>query len=112
MPFDHTSILATLGKRFGLSHLTNRDKNAPDVGSVLTLDTPRKDDPLSGVSAPASNDAVNVENYPSQMQRTHAAALAELAGKEAGEATPTPPAFVTSEDADAYIRDRYEERWC
>ena len=32
--------------------LTRRDAAAEDVGAVLTLDVPRTDDPLTGVSAP------------------------------------------------------------
>ncbi|MGT2462085.1 alkaline phosphatase family protein [Sinomonas atrocyanea] len=51
-PLDHTSILATVEHRFGLPPLTRRDAAAPDVGAVLTLATPRSDDPLAGVSAP------------------------------------------------------------
>lgn len=40
-PFDHTSIIATLRKRFGLGDpLTNRDKIAPDLEGVLQLDGP------------------------------------------------------------------------
>lgn len=41
LPFDHTSILSTLRKRFALGvPLTNRDAVAPDLESVLTLDNP------------------------------------------------------------------------
>lgn len=53
-PFDHTSILATLEQRYGLAALTARDAAAPTFGSVLTLDTPRSDDPLRGVQVPVS----------------------------------------------------------
>ena len=41
--FDHTSILATLEKRFGIPPLTDRDKNAPELGPILSLDNPRDD---------------------------------------------------------------------
>ena len=51
-PLDHTSILATVEHRFSLPPLTRRDAAAPDVGAALTLDIPRTDDPLAGVSAP------------------------------------------------------------
>lgn len=41
VPLDHTSIIATLRKRFNLGdQLTNRDAVAPDVESVLQLDNP------------------------------------------------------------------------
>jgi phospholipase C len=51
-PLDHTSILATVERRFSLPPLTRRDAAAPDVGAVLTLENPRTDDPLAAVSAP------------------------------------------------------------
>jgi phospholipase C len=51
-PLDHTSILATVEHRWSLPPLTRRDANAPDVGSALTLSSPRADDPLAGVRAP------------------------------------------------------------
>jgi phospholipase C len=40
-PFDHTSIIATVRQRFSLGpELSKRDAAAPDLGTVLTLDTP------------------------------------------------------------------------
>ncbi|HEX9164395.1 MAG TPA: alkaline phosphatase family protein [Gemmatimonadales bacterium] len=39
VPFDHTSIIATLSRRFGLAPLTDRDRAAPDLGGVHTLGT-------------------------------------------------------------------------
>lgn len=40
-PFDHTSIIKTLRKRYGVAQpLTGRDTNAPDLELVLTLDAP------------------------------------------------------------------------
>jgi hypothetical protein len=38
---DHTAVLATIEKRFGLAPLTARDRAAADVGSLLTRATPR-----------------------------------------------------------------------
>ena len=57
-PFDHTSIIATLRSRFGLAALNKRDAAAPDVGSVLSLPTPRTDDPLAGIEPPTAADPV------------------------------------------------------
>jgi phospholipase C len=57
-PFDHTSIIATLRARFGIAALGNRDAVAPSVGSVLTLATPRTDDPLADVKPPTAPDPV------------------------------------------------------
>ena len=54
-PIDHTSVLKTIEKRWGLPALTARDAAAPDLGGVLTLATPRADDPMAGVTAPTSS---------------------------------------------------------
>jgi phospholipase C len=54
-PIDHTSVLKTIEKRWGLPALTARDAAAPDLGGVLTLTTPRTDDPMAGVTAPTSS---------------------------------------------------------
>jgi phospholipase C len=41
VPYDHTSIIATLRKRFGLGGpLTRRDEVAPDLESALSLQSP------------------------------------------------------------------------
>jgi phospholipase C len=42
VPYDHTSIIATLRKRFSAlgGPLTRRDETAPDLESALTLATP------------------------------------------------------------------------
>src|ERR1700729_1277590 len=53
-PIDHTSVLKTIELRWGLPALTARDAAAPDLGDVLTLTTPRTDDPIAGVVAPTS----------------------------------------------------------
>lgn len=43
-PFDHTTVISTARKCFGLDEpLTQRDAHAPDLGCALTLDTPRTD---------------------------------------------------------------------
>jgi phospholipase C len=41
-PFDHSSIVATVSKRFGLTPLTNRDAAAPTLEVALTLASPRR----------------------------------------------------------------------
>ena len=44
IPFDHTSVISTVRKTFGLKEpLTQRDANAPTLEVALTLDTPRTD---------------------------------------------------------------------
>jgi phospholipase C len=56
-PLDHTSILATLEKRYNIPALTARDKAAPTLDDVLSLSTARSDDPLAGIAVPASKRA-------------------------------------------------------
>jgi phospholipase C len=60
-PFDHTSVIATITRRFGLQNLTERDKAAPDLGCALTLSAPRTDQPQVQPLAlpPALTEQVN-----------------------------------------------------
>jgi len=52
-PFDHTSVIATLRKCFDLGGpLTHRDAVAPDLESVLELDTPDNPGPESVQALP------------------------------------------------------------
>ncbi len=55
--FDHTSMLATVERLFGMGSLTNRDAGANDVLPLLNLSTPRTDAP-----ATLPSPAVNREN--------------------------------------------------
>jgi phospholipase C len=48
-PIDYTSILKTIEMRWNLPSLTARDAAAPTLADVLTLETPRADDPLSEI---------------------------------------------------------------
>lgn len=68
-PLDHTSILATVEKRFGLPNLTKRDAAAPDVGGVMTLAQARTDDPLSGVVVPASKKTPAFPKGPDHLEQ-------------------------------------------
>jgi phospholipase C len=77
-PFDHTSILKTVETRWGLTPLTARDAAAADVGSVLTLATPRTDDPLAGVQVPQSGVTAPNADEVSHLQKIHAELVASL----------------------------------
>jgi phospholipase C len=57
--YDHTSVLATVEKLYGLTPLTQRDKQANDVLGLLSLPTPRTDCPttLKGPAATESSRA-------------------------------------------------------
>jgi len=78
MPIDHTSVLKTIELRWGLPALTARDAAAPDLGGVLTLTTPRTDDPLAGVVAPTSTGANPAAGEVSHLQQVHAEMIADL----------------------------------
>jgi phospholipase C len=53
--YDHTSILATVERQYGMDNLTNRDKAANDVRHLLALQDPRTDAP-STLKVPATSD--------------------------------------------------------
>lgn len=80
-PFDHTSILATLRKLFGIKGLTARDMAAPDLLACLTT-MPDNDGPLS--VTPASWGATEAEvsqlaqKMPNELQSSLAAAACFL----------------------------------
>jgi phospholipase C len=78
MPIDHTSVLKTIELRWGLPALTARDAAAPDLGGVLTLTTPRTDDPLAGVQAPVSSGANPAAGQVSHLQQLQAQMTATL----------------------------------
>jgi len=52
--YDHTSLVATIQRRFGLSHLSNRAEKANDLSAIFALNEPRKDTPsrLNGLVPP------------------------------------------------------------
>ena len=57
-PFDHTSVIKTLRKRFGVTTpLTARDANAPDLECVLNLSQPTNDgrEAVQAQSSPPSD---------------------------------------------------------
>lgn len=77
-PLDHTSVLKTIETRWGLPALTARDAAAPDVGDVLSLATPRTDDPLAGVTAPTSTGANPAAAEVSHIQMVNAQLTSQL----------------------------------
>ena len=77
-PIDHTSVLKTIEVRFGLPNLTARDAAAPDLGDVLTLTTPRTDDPIAGVVAPVSASPNPAAGEVSHLEQLHAQMISNL----------------------------------
>ena len=106
-PFDHTSILKTLQVRWSVPSLTARDAAAPDVGAALSLAEPRTDDPLAGVSVPASKGKNPSASKPSHLQQVYAELVSRLPMPG-----PAPGAHAqlakleTPDDYDRYINER------
>ena len=109
MPLDHTSILKTIELRWGLANLTARDAAAPDVSAVLTLSTPRTDDPLAGVVVPVAQGQTPDAEKPSHLQQVHAELVAALPVPDAQSgAHHVMPMLKTNKDYSNYIRSRTE----
>jgi phospholipase C len=106
-PFDHTSILKTVEQRWGLPALTARDAAAPGIGAVLTLKTPRTDDPLQGVTVPQSKGSNPAAQYPSHLQMVYADLVSRLPVPDhAGGAHHEMPVLHTNSDYRTYTQER------
>jgi phospholipase C len=114
-PFDHTSVLSTVAKRFSLPFLTKRDQAAPDLCSVITLDKARSDDPLSGIKPPSHSNSFDLGNKPTHLDEVHADYLAQLplSDEDGNGYHHHRPHFETERDIHRYIKDRSESfhRW-
>jgi phospholipase C len=108
-PFDHTSILATVERRFGLPSLTKRDAAAPDLGGVLTLTQTRSDDPLSGVKVPTSAAPPAPAPGPSHLEQVLAdsAELLPVSDAVGSGFHHEAPSFRSGANAVAYARKRH-----
>ncbi|MGA2549087.1 MAG: alkaline phosphatase family protein [Burkholderiaceae bacterium] len=106
-PLDHTSILATIEVRWKLPPLTQRDAKAPNVGNVLTLTTPRTDNPLQGVVVPTAPQVDPSKLPVSHLQRIQAELVSELPVPDANGGTHhTMPTLHDCAEAQAYIDGR------
>ncbi len=105
---DHTSVLKTIQTRWGLPPLTARDKAAPSLGDVLTLATPRTDDPLNGVVTPTSQATHPNASKPSLIEKIHANKVAhlEVRNDKGSYDQHTPPDLSTSDAIGDYIQNR------
>jgi len=109
-PLDHTSVLATIERRFGLPALTERDRAAPDIGGALNQMNPRTDDPLAGVVPPPPSTANPNALTPSHLQQIHAELVSGL--NVPGKRLPTSEALAplrTNADYTAFIDQRVME---
>jgi phospholipase C len=94
-PLDHTSILKTVQRRWSLPALTARDAAAPDFADVLSLTTPRTDDPLATVTVPTSTGMNPSAGRPSHLQEVNA----ELISRREPAGVPQPPLHTASDYA-------------
>ena len=109
MPLDQNSVLKTVETRWGLPPLTQRDAAAPDVSGVLTLQTPRTDDPLAGVTVPTSSGANPAAAEVSHIQQIDAQLTAALpVPAEQLRSAPVLEEAQTPEKYDEYIKSRTE----
>jgi phospholipase C len=110
-PIDHTSVLKTIEVRWGLPALTKRDAAAPDLGDVLTLTTPRTDDPLAGVVAPTAAGTNQAAGEVSHLQQLQAQMVADLPVPDQQLiGAPALPNQTTPAEFDNYIATR-TSRW-
>ena len=114
-PLDHTAILKAVETRWDIPPLTARDAAAPDLWPVVTLSSPRTDDPLRGAEPPAAPPSPLPRDVPTHLQLVHAAMAAALPVRDGRGAShhalpEAMPVLETSQQYDAYIRDRVE-RW-
>jgi phospholipase C len=82
VPFDHTSILATLRKRFSLGPaLTARDAGAPDLAGALKLPTPTNLGPQRLEALPFVATPIEVANHQTKPLNSNQKALVTLAAR-------------------------------
>jgi phospholipase C len=80
VPFDHTSIIATLRRRFPLGDkLTDRDAFAPDLSAALSLPGPTNDGPAGLEALPYAPSAAEVASAQTRPLNQHQRGLLELA---------------------------------
>ncbi len=98
VPYDHTSILATIERTFGLPNLTKRDQAAPDLGAILT--EPARTDsaplPLAPMEAVAMVKLAQQQTAASQplndLQRSMVEAMKQVIASQGAPADAAPPA--------------------
>jgi phospholipase C len=56
IPYDHTTVIATLNERFNVGTLTARDAAAPSLGDVLTLPSSTANNGPAHVTPPTPSD--------------------------------------------------------
>ena len=105
---DHRSVLKTIEVRWNLAPLTERDKAAPDLGDVLSLATPRSDDPLANGQVAVSNDTYPNQSQASVIDKIYVGKVAALPLRNEQESYDqhVPPDLTTSAAVGDYIQAR------
>jgi phospholipase C len=106
---DHTSVLKTLALRFGLDHLTERDKVAADLGDCVTLTKPRTDNVLADIEPPkAALMSHPKQSQPSVIEKLHATKVSHLPlrNDKGTYDQHTPPDLSTSDAIGDYVQTR------
>lgn len=108
---DHTSVLKTIFERWGGPdpvYLTDRDKAAPSLSGVLTLSTPRADDPFSNVAHQAPCLNCSVSTTPSTLDLLHAEQVARLPVPDSSGYVDAdgPPLPTTADGVKAFVAER------
>jgi phospholipase C len=82
--FDHTAVIKTMSAKWGLGHLTDRDRSAADLRGAFNRSTPRErqDWPVITPRELPNNRASNANHPLNDLQR----AIVELANVIAGDA--------------------------
>jgi len=98
VPFDHTSIIATLRERFDLgAPLTSRDAVAPHVGAALSLPTPSNGGPNTLSALPYITSPPVLAQAGTMTLNGHQQGLLQLAAHlPATTSTGDPGAFIGS----------------
>ncbi|HEX7325439.1 MAG TPA: alkaline phosphatase family protein [Rhodanobacteraceae bacterium] len=105
-PFDHTSILKLVERRWNVPPLTARDAAAPEPSAALSLATPRTDDPLAGIAVPQAKGRRQSGNRPSHLQQVYADLASRLPIRDATGRGRRARRLETTYDYDRYIRER------
>ena len=105
---DHTSVLKTIEERWNVAPLTARDKAAPGLGDILTLEEPRTDDPLEGVPIPTSSGSHPNASQPSVIELLHASKVSRLPlrNDQGSYEAHAPPDLSSSAAVGDYIQTR------
>ena len=105
-PFDHTSILRTIGLRFGLPPLTRRDAAAPHFANLLTLSEPRTDNALVGVTPPSATAPTEMRP-PGALQKALVQRAHQFPDPDESGHSEYPPDFDDGDEAVRWAHDRY-----